>query len=54
MAADDFGDLPDRHALEAGITVWRLTFERWVDKASDQDWRSLVRESLEELKVLVS
>lgn len=38
---------------EAGIAVFRVTFERWVDKASDQDWRALVRESLEELKVLV-
>jgi AcrR family transcriptional regulator len=39
---------------EAGIAVFRVTFERWVDKASDHDWRSLVRESLQELKVLVS
>jgi AcrR family transcriptional regulator len=38
---------------EAGIAVFRVTFDRWVDKASDQDWRALVRESLEELKVLV-
>ncbi len=39
---------------EAGIAVFRVTFDRWVDKASDRDWRTLVRESLEELKVLVS
>jgi hypothetical protein len=38
---------------EAGIAVFRVTFERWVDKASNQDWRALVRESLQELKVLV-
>ena len=38
---------------EAGIAVFRVTFERWVDKASDHDWRALVRGSLEELKVLV-
>jgi AcrR family transcriptional regulator len=38
---------------EAGIAVFRVTFDRWVDKASDQDWRALVRESLEELRVLV-
>jgi hypothetical protein len=31
-----------------------VTFDRWVDKASDQDWRALVVGSLEELKVLVS
>ena len=40
-------------AAEAGIAVFRVTFDRWVDKASDRDWRALVRESLEELKVLV-
>lgn len=41
-------------AAEAGIAVFRVTFDRWVDKASDQDWRALVVGSLEELKVLVS
>jgi hypothetical protein len=41
-------------AAEAGIAVFRVTFDRWVDRASDQDWRALVRGSLEELKVLVS
>jgi AcrR family transcriptional regulator len=41
-------------SAEAGIAVFRVTFERWVDKASDQDWRALVRESLDELRVLVS
>jgi len=40
-------------AAEAGIAVFRVTFERWVDPASNQDWRALVRESLQELKVLV-
>ena len=41
-------------AAEAGIAVFRVTFDRWVDKASDRDWRALVRGSLEELRVLVS
>jgi AcrR family transcriptional regulator len=41
-------------SAEAGIAVFRVTFERWVDKASEQDWRALVRESLDELRVLVS
>jgi len=41
-------------AAEAGIAVFRVTFERWVDEAGDQDWRALVRGSLEELRVLVS
>ena len=38
---------------EAGIAVFRVTFDRWVSQAGNQDWRALVRESLEELKVLV-
>ena len=39
---------------EAGIAVFRVTFDRWVDMASDEDWRALVHASLEELRVLVS
>src|SRR4029077_12101871 len=42
-----------RLTAEAGIAVFRVTFDRWVDDASDHDWRALVRASLEELKVLV-
>jgi len=38
---------------EAGIAVFRVTFDRWVDMANDEDWRALVHASLEELRVLV-
>src|SRR5690242_7276591 len=38
---------------ETGIAVFRVTFDRWVESVDGQDWRALVRESLEELKVLV-
>jgi AcrR family transcriptional regulator len=38
---------------EAGMAVFRVTFDRWVDTANNQDWRALIRESLDELKVLV-
>lgn len=38
---------------EVGIAVFRVTFGRCVTKASNQEWGALVRESLEELKVLV-
>lgn len=38
---------------EAGIAVFRVAFDRWVDKTNDQDWRALIRESLKGLKVLV-
>ena len=39
---------------EAGIAVFRVAFDRWVDKANDQDWRALILDSLEELKLLVT
>jgi AcrR family transcriptional regulator len=38
---------------EAGVAVFRVAFARWVDAANESDWRALIRESLEELKVLV-
>ena len=49
-------EVPDTAATltaEAGIAVFRVTFDRWVDRATEQDWRVLVGESLEELKILV-
>jgi len=49
----DVSDPAASLTAEAGIAVFRVTFERWVDKASNQDWQALVRESLQELKVLV-
>ena len=39
---------------EAGIAVFRVAFERWVDPTNDKDWPQLVRESLDELRVLVA
>lgn len=49
----DVSDPAASLTAEAGIAVFRVTFERWVGEANDQDWRALIRESLEELKVLV-
>ena len=39
---------------EAGIAVFRVAFERWVDADSELGWAELVRSSLAELKVLVA
>lgn len=39
---------------EAGMAVFRVTFERWVDAGSQLGWSELTRSSLEELKALVS
>ena len=37
-------------AAEAGITVFRVAFERWVDGAGEQPLDQLMRESLEQLR----
>ena len=37
---------------EAGIAIFRVAFERWVDETNHQAWPELVRESLDELRLL--
>jgi AcrR family transcriptional regulator len=39
-------------AAEMGIAVFRIAFERWIDRANQQALREIVRESLNELKVV--
>lgn len=39
---------------EAGIAVFRVAFERWVDEGDQQDLLQLIRESLEELKAVTA
>jgi AcrR family transcriptional regulator len=39
---------------EAGIGVFRVAFERWVDRTNSQTWPELVRESMDELRQAVS
>src|SRR5438270_415529 len=41
-------------AAEAGIAVFRVAFQRWVDADNELGWSELVRSSLAELKVLVA
>jgi AcrR family transcriptional regulator len=41
-------------AAEAGIAVFRIAFERWVDEANEQDLPHLIRESLDELKAVTA
>jgi len=41
-------------SAEAGIAVFRVAFERWVDAHTELGWSELVRNSLTELKVLVT
>jgi AcrR family transcriptional regulator len=39
---------------EAGIAVFRVAFDRWIDASNELAWSELVRSSLAELKVLVA
>jgi AcrR family transcriptional regulator len=39
---------------EAGIAVFRVAFDRWIDAHNELGWSELVRDSLAELKVLVA
>jgi AcrR family transcriptional regulator len=41
-------------AAEAGIGVFRVTFERWVDQKEARAWPALVRESVGQLRRLIS
>jgi AcrR family transcriptional regulator len=39
---------------EAGIAVFRIAFERWVDETNDRDVVALIRDSLDELRVVTA
>ena len=41
-------------AAEAGIAVFKIAFERWVNQTSQADLPQLMRESIEELKAVTS
>ena len=37
---------------EAGMSVFRIAFERWVEPSNDRDMRRLIHESLDQLRAL--
>ena len=39
---------------EAGIAVFRVAFERWVDQANQRDLARLMRDSRDELKAVTA
>ena len=41
-------------SAEAGIAVFRVTFEQWVDASNGLDWSKVLGTSLAELKILVA
>jgi AcrR family transcriptional regulator len=41
-------------AAEAGVAVFRVAFERWLHEPGDRDLSAVMRESLDQLKVLAT
>jgi hypothetical protein len=41
-------------AAEAGIAVFRIAFERWIEDAGQRDLSLLMRQSLDELKAVTA
>ncbi|MFJ4901118.1 MULTISPECIES: helix-turn-helix domain-containing protein [unclassified Streptomyces] len=41
-------------AAEAGIAVFKVTFERWIDGTGSRDMSQLIREVLDELKAVTA
>jgi AcrR family transcriptional regulator len=41
-------------AAEAGIAIFRIAFERWIDEGGRRDLPQIIRESLEQLKAVTA
>ncbi|MFI6340654.1 TetR family transcriptional regulator [Streptomyces sp. NPDC050535] len=41
-------------AAEAGITVFKIGFERWIDESNQQSMSQIMRESFEQLKAVTA
>lgn len=41
-------------AAEAGIAVFKIAFERWINETNQRDLSQLIRESLDELKAMTA
>ncbi len=48
------GDPAARLAAEAGIAVFKIAFDRWVNETSPLDLPHLIRESLDEMKAVTA
>ena len=48
------GDTAASLTAEAGIAVFKIAFERWVNESNQRDLSQLIRESLDELKALTA
>ena len=41
-------------AAEAGIAIFRIAFERWIEEGGEGDLPQIIRESLEQLKAVTA
>jgi AcrR family transcriptional regulator len=54
LRARDVSDPAASLTAEAGIAVFKIAFERWVEETNQQDFPQLIRESLDELKAVTA
>jgi AcrR family transcriptional regulator len=47
-------DLASNLTAEAGIAVFKIAFERWIEVSNDRDFPDLIRDSLAELKAVTA
>jgi AcrR family transcriptional regulator len=47
-------DLAANLTAEAGIAVFKIAFERWIDVTNERDFPARIRESLDELKAVTA
>jgi AcrR family transcriptional regulator len=48
------GDMTANLSAEMGIAIFRIGFERWIDETNERTFVQIVRDSLDELKTVVS
>ena len=41
-------------AAELGVAVFRVAFERWINEKGDRSFATIMRDSLEELKLMAA
>ncbi|HEY3925057.1 MAG TPA: TetR family transcriptional regulator [Acidothermaceae bacterium] len=54
LRARGVGDLAANLTAEAGIAVFKIAFERWIDPTNERGFSELIRESLAELKAVTA
>jgi AcrR family transcriptional regulator len=54
LRARGVSDLAANLTAEAGIAVFRIAFERWIDASNERDFPMLIREAMDELKVVTA